>query len=1110
MPTPKIEIDYRNESWSVTLTKEEVPEGVDVTDMYVNFASEGQEYDIMDGMDGLSCSWNLNQIGASWGFDLPSFEDTTLGVYYTHLVTNDDGEVIDTVYGERVEWVVPARPDIDIGPVYPGYNEISVTVYTRPYGTEPYEVYLESVDGSTVIYDADDGVVDGCIHGLTEGTEYSVHFRVPPTEDSFASLSYLLVETFTTLTRTRLSVEAAETSWSWRPGFSLTAEGCFTAQIATEGEVKELPEKGKFTLSAVNEYGEPVSFPLTNAGTYTVTASLAEDVANDYRLENGGVFTVTIDPLELPAPVITIDYERERLYNTKLPETLPEGIEWESLALDLYANGEYIISVPPVLAEGGYNPLIDLAYWYGETLPPAAGEEDVVFTYCLSHWGEYRGNVAGKASELVIPARPEADAPDSDARANAVTWNSIQMLDEDMLAVYDFGVALRGDELPAEPTFVDEDGDSLITGLAEGTEYCLYFRKKATDSSFRSEWYARSDIWVSTYRRPALSAGMETAEYSWTPDFALDIGEEMVFTGVEDGTEPTVPADDYALSITDENGAQVTGTIRDVGTYTVKVTMESDSYVLAEGKDTFTVTVRPLDLSREDVVLSVEEPLTVGYTGASVYPQIEGNMLEVELNGKYCGTLPADCFTIEAAEGRNDVSAGDAYLTIVGRGNASGETELAYTIIAKSITDESVNVEPIGELVYTGSALEPPVTVKDGEKTLVEGTDYAETYENNTAVGTATVTITGKGNYAGERTINFTIAQRDIAEDKGFTIDPIPDQVYTGGEIEPEITVKDGDKVLVEGEDYEVTFEENTDAGTVTVTITGTGNYAGETEVTFEIVKATAPAIEWPEVTGGLTYGQTVAEIPLSAMEDDHGAFVWKRPDCVPGVGEYLLPLVYMPDNADNYDYTGVPLECEVCVEVAPKDISTLTVDAIPAQTATGSALTPAVTVRHGDTVLVAGTDYTITYANNTAVGTATVTITGMGNYTGTLTATFAIREAEKEDEDEQDKTDEAATETLTPAQQAEALASGEAVDGTVTDRHGEAAGYVPTTEEVTDEETQEVLQRTLVIVADPLKDENGGIVLRDGKPVYEQRNLNLSRGLLDAPQTLATRTYAS
>ena len=456
--------------------------------------------------------------------------------------------------------------------------------------------------------------------------------------------------------------------------------------------MKELPEKGKFTLSAVNEYGAPVSFPLTNAGTYTATASLAEDVANDYTLENGGVFTVTIDPLELPAPVLTLDYGAEIIAIAELPETLPEGIEWDSMVIDIYANGVYFISTMPELSVGKYFPLSDLSYWYGETLPPAAGEEKVVLSYRLRVEG-YDGNIVGQAAELVIPARPEADAPDSDARANATTWNSIKMLDEGMLAEYDFGVAVKADALPAEPALADEDGDGLITGLAEDTEYCLYFRKKATDSSFRSEWYASPDIWVSTYRRPALSAGVETAEYTWTPDFKLDIGEEMVFTSVEDGTERSVPADDYTLTITDENGAQVTGTIRDVGTYTVKVTMESGSYVLAEGKDTFTATVRPLDLSGEDVVLRVEGPLTVGYTGASVYPQIEGDVLKVKAGGVDCGALPADCFTIEAAEGKNDVNAGDAYLTIVGQGNATGKTELAYTITARNIAGAGIAVE---------------------------------------------------------------------------------------------------------------------------------------------------------------------------------------------------------------------------------------------------------------------------------------------------------------------------------------------------------------------------------------------------------------------------------
>lgn len=139
--------------------------------------------------------------------------------YYSFVVTTDDGSV-NRVYGEWVEWVIPARPYINVNTVQPGYNEMTVTL-----DTEPYEVYLESVDGSTVIYDADDGAVDGRIHGLTEGTEYIVYFRVPPTEDSFASPQYYLVETFTTLTRTRLSVEAAETSWEWQPGFSLGGGG---------------------------------------------------------------------------------------------------------------------------------------------------------------------------------------------------------------------------------------------------------------------------------------------------------------------------------------------------------------------------------------------------------------------------------------------------------------------------------------------------------------------------------------------------------------------------------------------------------------------------------------------------------------------------------------------------------------------------------------------------------------------------------------------------------------------------------------------------------------------------------------------------------------------
>ena len=81
---------------------------------------------------------------------------------------------------------------------------------------------------------------------------------------------------------------------------------------------------------------------------------------------------------------------------------------------------------------------------------------------------------------------------------------------------------------------------------------------------------------------------------------------------------------------------------------------------------------------------------------------------------------------------------------------------------------------------------------------------------------------------------------------------------------------------------------------------------------------------------------------------------------------------------------------------------STLTVDAIAAQTYTGSAIEPAVTVRDGETVLTQGTDYSVAYSDNTAGGTATVTITGLADagataatkYLGTKEVNFTIGKA--------------------------------------------------------------------------------------------------------------------
>ena len=71
--------------------------------------------------------------------------------------------------------------------------------------------------------------------------------------------------------------------------------------------------------------------------------------------------------------------------------------------------------------------------------------------------------------------------------------------------------------------------------------------------------------------------------------------------------------------------------------------------------------------------------------------------------------------------------------------------------------------------------------------------------------------------------------------------------------------------------------------------------------------------------------------------------------------------------------------------------IADCTVSPIPDQLYTGSAVTPAVTVKYDSKTLTAGTDYTVAYSDNVKPGTAKVTITGKGNYTGTYTAQFGI-----------------------------------------------------------------------------------------------------------------------
>ena len=147
-----------------------------------------------------------------------------------------------------------------------------------------------------------------------------------------------------------------------------------------------------------------------------------------------------------------------------------------------------------------------------------------------------------------------------------------------------------------------------------------------------------------------------------------------------------------------------------------------------------------------------------------------------------------------------------------------------------SISKASVTLST-STYAYDGKAKKPGVTVKLNGKTLKNGTDYTVSYSNNTKVGTAKVTITGKGNYTGSVSKTFSIKNNF----KKATVSGISTKAFTGKNITQSITVKYNGKTLKNGTDYTVSYSNNKKIGTATVKIAGKGSYTGTATKTFKI-----------------------------------------------------------------------------------------------------------------------------------------------------------------------------------------------------------------------------------------------------------------------------------
>ena len=228
-----------------------------------------------------------------------------------------------------------------------------------------------------------------------------------------------------------------------------------------------------------------------------------------------------------------------------------------------------------------------------------------------------------------------------------------------------------------------------------------------------------------------------------------------------------------------------------------------------------------------------------------------------------------------------------------------GSDSVSIIVNRKAVTADMIADIPAQE--YTGSAIEPDFEVKDGTTLLNPGADFTYNYSGNTNPGTATLTITGKGNYTGTASRDFTISPRSI---KGAMIVLDAESfAYTGTEQTVSITsVTLSDGTVLGAGDYVIKDNSNkaTNASdSITLTIEGRGNYTGTATTTWKITKIDPELKDFvvtPEdLTTALTYDGKAKTVNVTTA------------DGIQGMGKITVKYngsTQAPTNAGSYEVT--------------------------------------------------------------------------------------------------------------------------------------------------------------------------------------------------------------
>jgi hypothetical protein len=784
----------------------------------------------------------------------------------------------------------------------------------------------------------------------------------------------------------------------------------------------------------------------TVTGTLTINAAEINPDTPDPNHPDQKRFTITA-----PSDVTyngTSQQQKPAVHDATTGKDLVEGTDYTlSYSEDTTNAGEVTVTIKGI---GNYSGTVGTAYQIkqAEVVVKAAdasksyGEKDPAFKATVS------GLVKGEPETLISYSLTREAGEDKGTYAIAPSGAESQ---GNYSVTYQSGtLTINAAEInpdtpdPNDPTNPDakrftisKPADVVYSGLSQKDEVTVH------DAATGKDLVEGTDYTLS-YSDDTTNVGTVTVTVNGTGNYSGTVAQTYQITPATltvktpdasksyDGTPLTAQGTITGFVNGERAEFQTTGSQTAAGssqnTYELKWTgmAKESNYTLDEHLGTLTVTAGSIT---DENAFTVSQPADVTYNG-------ESQQQPVTVSFKNGGVVSTDDYTVSYSE--DTVNAGTVTVTITGKDNLTGSVTRTYQILPKGYT---VTTEGASK-TYDGT----PLTATG----QVDGILPSETYTfkvtgSQTNVGKSTngYTLTfgdGVSHVVKARFLfaaattpakssNYKLDQENLGvlevtaaeinpdtpdpnhpDQKRFTITAPEDVTYNGQEQKQKPAVHDATtgKDLVEGADYTLSYsDDTTNAGEVTVTIKGIGNYSGTVGTAYQIkqaevvVKAADASKSYGEkdpafkaTVSGLVKGEPETLISYSLTREageDKGTYAI-APSGAESQGNYSVtyqsgtltinaaeinPDTPDPNNPDQKRFTIT----------APSDVT---------YNGTSQQQKPKVHDATTGKDLVEGADYTLSYSDDTTnAGEVTVTIKGIGNYSGTVDTAYQIKQAE-------------------------------------------------------------------------------------------------------------------